>query len=187
VLVGVLCALTLSVLAGTARADVAPTDPVVTADPTPTDTASPTATDSPAPSPSDSATPSDSPSPSAGPGGPRVSATPQAPGGGQRDVPSPSGSAGPAAPSDAASPSATPSPSLTYIPLSPNDGVGPDLGQYDEYLALSAQQEAAVAAVPPLQAAVVTAQAGVSGLLAQRNRVRDLAEQSRSGRGAGRC
>jgi cell wall-associated NlpC family hydrolase len=176
----VLCALTLSALAGTARADVAPTDPVVTADPTPSDTASPTPTDSPAPSPSDSTTPSDSPSPSAGPSGPRVSATPQAPGGGQRDVPSPSVSTGPASPSDASSPSPSPSPSLTYIPLSPNDGVGPDLGQYDEYLALSAQQEAAVAAVPPLHAAVVTAQAGVSGLLAQRNAIESAIWQNRA-------
>jgi len=168
VVAGVLCALALSGIAGTAYADIAPTptDAAAAVSPSPTDTTGATPTDSSTPVPTDSTSPSGSPTPTPGPTGSHSDPAPSAPSGGARTV-TPTPSVTPGSTSTSATPD--PSPSLTYVPLTPGDGVGPDLGQYDEYLALSAQREAAVASVPILQARVGAAQATVSGLLGQRN------------------
>lgn len=175
VLAAALCALVLSVVAGPAYADATPTptdsatpsgsgtstpDPTGSAGAGPTDPAVPSPSDTPtgSPAPTDSAAPTDLPT--ADPSAPTDTATPWGPDAGTPvwGTPDPTAT-GP-------QPQAAPSPTLA--PQPPNDGIGPDLGQYDEYFTLTELRDTAARQLPAQVAAAEKAAAGVSGLLAQR-------------------
>ena len=130
-LVAATAALTLTMLTGVARADVSPTPSDVTA--TPSDT----------PSPSDTPTPT--PSPSTSTPDPTPSSTPPTT----------------KPPTTIASPTPSATQSLTPVDpqLPPNDGVAPASGQIDQYLALTAQRDAAAATVTHRQTTADTVHA----------------------------
>ncbi len=135
-------------LSGTARADP-------TSQPSPSDSVL-----TPSPSPSDNAaTPSPGESGSASP----------APTGSRAPV----GTAVPVAPTPTSSDVSPSLPSTTVLPAPatspPNDGVAPSTGQVDEYLALTAQREQAVARLASLTVALASAQAALADLEKQQS------------------
>jgi cell wall-associated NlpC family hydrolase len=173
----------LGLLVGTARADVTPpADP--SPSPSPTDvvtpvpdvsTTPPPAVD-PTPTPSDSVPPPPLPTTSDGPVvWPSTEPTPSipAPAGAADAVPLTQPAVG--APdaratgssSVPATSTASPTPATALVPGPPSDGVAPGAGQVDEYLALSAQREAAVTAAGQLAAGATAAHAAVLGLEAE--------------------
>ena len=145
-LAGALCVLVLAGVGGTAYADLTPS-------------ASPTDM-SPTPMPD---LPSADPSPT-----PSTVLDPVVPDRGVRPTAAPSTAPSlPASPATSTASSTTVRPTTGPAPQS-GDGVAPSNNQVDDYLALTAEREQAVAAVARAGAALASAQATVSGLTAQR-------------------
>ncbi len=76
--------------------------------------------------------------------------------------------------------SASPTPTATYVPSQPSDGVGLLTGQVDEYLALSAQREVAATAADKAAATLASAQAIVVALQTDQVRLAMSSDAARS-------
>jgi len=76
--------------------------------------------------------------------------------------------------------SGSPSPTVTFVPSQPSDGVGLLTGQVDQYLALSAQREVAAVAADKAAAALASAQAIVVALQTDQVRLAVSSDAARS-------